>query len=257
MHRGMPDSRRTASMLEAMLPAALSVFAVLPVLSCASGSPSVPRRSDRVPAPSATEWTGERAPVAPPRGGTPAEPVPDAWVLHVGDSFVHAFLWQNLRPRFLAQGTQYVVQATTATYTTTWAASPVLDEWLSRRPALVLVTLGANEVEMPDPNLHAKAIEGIARKIASAGAACVWITPPMWKEESGILGVIREHCAPCLYFDSDAVLGGLSADERQKDRIHPNARGGGRWARAFWDWLADHRDPTRGQWALEPFERRG
>jgi hypothetical protein len=251
-----------------MLEATLSGLAVLAapaaVLSCASGSPSMPKRSDRGPAPSATDWTGERAPVAAAVNGTrragsgaPAEPAPGAWVLHVGDSFVHAFLWQNLRPRFLGLGTQYVVQATTATYTTTWAVSPALDEWLSRRPALVLVTLGANEVEMPDPNLHAKAIEAIAKKIANAGATCVWITPPMWKEETGILGVIREHCAPCLYFDSDAVLGGLSPDERQKDRIHPNGRGGGRWARAFWDWLSDHRDPTRGPWALEPFERRG
>jgi lysophospholipase L1-like esterase len=178
-------------------------------------------------------------------------------VLHVGDSFVHAFLWQNLRPRFMALHTQYVVQATTATYTTTWASSPELDEWLGRRPSLVLVTLGANEVEMLVPEEHARAIESVAKKIAAAGAACVWITPPMWKHETGILGVIHDHCAPCLFFDSDAVLGGLTPDERQRDRIHPNGRGGGRWARAFWDWLSEHRDPSRGPWALDPFERRG
>jgi lysophospholipase L1-like esterase len=178
-------------------------------------------------------------------------------VLHVGDSFVHAFLWQTLRPRFLAEHSQYVVQATTSTYTTTWAASPELEEWLARRPSLVLVTLGANEVDMTVPELHARAIETIARKIAATGAACVWITPPMWKPENGILDVIHDHCAPCLFFDSDAVLGGLTPDERQSDRIHPNRRGGERWARAFWQWLSEHRDPARPPWALEPYEHRG
>ena len=68
--------------------------------------------------------------------------------------------------------------------------------------------------------------------------------------------MIHDHSAPCLFFDSDAVLGGLTADERQPDRIHPNKRGGARWAEALWGWLVDHRDATRPGWALVPFEVR-
>ncbi len=222
-----------------------------------SAAPTVPTRADR-PAPSATEWTGTRATAAPgtSTAGAPAGGA-SPWVLHVGDSFVHAHLWQTLRPRFLAEHTQYVVEATTSTYTTTWASSPELEEWLARRPALVLVTLGANEVDMVVPEEHARAVETIAKKIAGSGAACVWITPPMWKAGGGILGVIHDHCAPCLFFDSDAVLGGLTPEERQGDRIHPNRRGGERWANAFWQWLEEHRDAARGPWAIDPFERRG
>jgi hypothetical protein len=246
---------------EALVRRTASLVALLECVACAS-SPPAPR-ADR-PAPSAVEWTGSRARPLPPgqSGAAPAARVPpggrtEAWVLHVGDSFVHAHLWQTLRPLFLANQTQYVVEATTATYTTTWAASPVLDEWLARRPSLVLVTLGANEVEMVVPEQHAKAIETLTKKIAATGAPCVWITPPMWKDETGILGVIHDHCAPCLFFDSDAVLGGLTSEERQPDRIHPNHRGGERWGRAFWDWLSEHRDPAHGPWALHPFEQRG
>lgn len=230
---------------------------MLCAFACASGNPSLPKRTDQGPAPSAIEWTGARAAAAQAPVSAQEDEQGGGWVLHIGDSFVHAFLWQNLRPRFLATHTQYVVQATTATYTTTWASSPTLDEWLARRPSLVLVTLGANEVEMAIPEQHARAVESIAKKIASTGAACVWIAPPMWKNETGILGVIHDHCAPCLFFDSDAVLGGLTPQERQGDRIHPNRRGGERWAQAFWDWLAEHRDPGRGPWGLDPFERRG
>jgi hypothetical protein len=100
-------------------------------------------------------------------------------------------------------------------------------------------------------------VEQLVHKIAEAGAACVWMTPPMWKRDSGILQVIHDHSAPCLFFDSDAVLGGLRDDERQRDRIHPNERGGARWAESFWGWLEDHRDSSRPGWALVPFELRG
>jgi len=193
---------------------------------------------------------------APAVSGAHLSPERGTWVLHVGDSFVHATLQQTLRPLFEGTGTGYVVDATTATYTTTWAFDGELDKWLARHPALVLVTLGANEVEMPDPTEHAGAVEAIARKIARANAACVWITPPMWKKDTGILQVIHDRCTPCLFFDSDAVLGGLRDDERQHDRIHPSERGGARWANALWGWLLDHRDPASSGWALVPYETR-
>ena len=223
---------------------------------CEGTAPASTHGSERAPA-SAVDWAGMRT--TPGQAASPAAPPPakNAWVLHIGDSFVHASLRQNLAPRFRAVGTNYVVDATTATYTTTWAQDEDLDAWLAKRPSLVLVTLGANEVEMPVPAEHAPAIEHLARKIAEAQASCVWITPPMWKKDTGILQVIHDHSAPCLFFDSDAVLGGLSSDERQRDHIHPNERGGARWAEAFWGWLGDHRDASRPGWALEPFELRG
>jgi lysophospholipase L1-like esterase len=149
-----------------------------------------------------------------------------------------------------------VVDAETATYTTTWANDPEVDKWLAKRPSLVLVTLGANEVDMPAPAEHAAPVEQLVRKIAAAQAACVWITPPMWKKDTGILQVIHDHSSPCLFFDSDAVTGGLTAEERQPDHIHPNKRGGARWSEALWGWLVEHRDETRPGWSLVPFEVR-
>jgi lysophospholipase L1-like esterase len=194
---------------------------------------------------------------ASPQRGRNQEIRKGAWVLHIGDSFVHASLQQNLGPRFRATGTAYVVDATTATYTTTWSADPDLDHWLARRPALVLVTLGANEVDLTVPEEHGGAIAHIARKIHDAGASCVWITPPLWKKDTGILQVIHDRCAPCIFFDSDAVLGGLRDDERQRDRIHPNSKGGARWTEALWGWLQEHLDRANGNWSLVPFELRG
>ena len=238
-------------------PSSPQLLTALALLACACET-SAPASTGPVgrPHPTAREWTGSHD--TPPPAVTEASEVPrGTWVLHIGDSFVHASLHQNLRPRFDATGTGYVVDATTATYTTSWANDPDLEKWLARRPSLVIVTLGANEVDMPAPEEHARPIEQLVHKIAEASVSCVWMTPPMWKKDSGILQVIHDHAAPCLFFDSDAVLGGLQGDERQRDGIHPNERGGARWAEAFWGWLEDHRDRSRPGWALVPFELRG
>jgi lysophospholipase L1-like esterase len=226
------------------------------VVACSSATPTGTAGSQRAAA-TAVDWTGQRAVAAHPLP-PPADPRVDknTWVLHIGDSFVHASLWQHLGPKIRASGAGYIVDATTSTYTTTWASDDGLDKWLAKRPSLVLVTLGANEFDMPTPEEHAGAIARLAHKIAAAQASCVWITPPSWKRDSGILQTIHDHSAPCLFLDSDAVTGLLSPDERQRDHIHPNDKGGARWSEAVWEWLLDHRDPSKPGWAMLPFEVR-
>jgi lysophospholipase L1-like esterase len=224
--------------------------------ACESSAPASSRQTPPAPAPMASEWTGTHASpsVQPPAAST--EGAQAGWVLHVGDSFVGASFEQNLAPHFQTEGMRQVALAKTATYTTGWAYDPELDQWLARRPSLVVITLGANEVDNLLPKLHAGAIHSLARK-AGHVAPCVWVAPPMWKEDRpGWLQVIHDSCAPCLFFDSDAVLGGLAVDERRRDGIHPNERGGARWAEAFWGWLADHRDRGQDGYALTAFERR-
>lgn len=209
-----------------------------------------------LPIADASEWQGERA-FAPAPDVRPAALPPGAWVLHFGDSFVAAAFQRYLGPHVRSAGARYVVRSQDSTYTTTWANDRRLDTMLSLHPSLVIVTLGANEFDITDPEQHGRAIETIARKIARSGATCVWTSPPMWKPDTGIVQVIHDHCAPCLFFDSDAVLGGLSPAERRGDRIHPNELGGERWADALWGWVTSHRDVEQPGWGLAAYERRG
>jgi hypothetical protein len=239
-------------------------------VACACESSAPASSLEGPPAALASDWTGAREASSPPSppsppvaadsdGSAPAAPFDGAggtWVLHVGDSFVGGPFAQSLAPRFEAVGARPVAIAKTSTFTTTWAVDPELDGWLARRPALVLVTLGANEVETPTPELRAGAVHALARKVGAV-APCVWIAPPLWVDDShGLLQVLHDHCDPCLFFDSDAFLRRLGNDERWSDHIHPNGRGGARWAQAFWGWLEDHRDRTRRAWSLVPFETR-
>jgi lysophospholipase L1-like esterase len=175
-------------------------------------------------------------------------------VLHIGDSFAAAGFVQALKPRLKALGVHYDVHAETSSFTTTWAARvPRLIADI--QPDLVLINLGANEMSNIDPPSHAPAVRRIVAAIAPR--PCVWVSPPTWGPNTGILNVIRENSAPCRFFDSDHLVKGPIP--RQRDGIHPSVEGGAIWAEAFWMWLIQERDPSgigpdaaKRPWLLKP-----
>src|SRR5262249_5473361 len=150
---------------------------------------------------------------------------PNTAVLHIGDSFALAGFAQALRPRMKALGVRYEVKSEQASYTTTWASKMELLV-ANFQPDLVIITLGANEVSNTDPPAHAYAVRRIVKGIA--GRPCVWVAPPLWRKDTGILDVIRENSAPCRFFDTDAIV--TTPIAKQRDKIHPNAEGGATWA---------------------------
>lgn len=202
----------------------------------------------------------EPSPVAEPSRAAepPALTVPpNTAVLHIGDSFALAGFAQALRPRMQALGVRYAVKAETSSYTTTWA--PRMELLVANyQPDLVIISLGANEVEAYNPPAHASAVRRIVKAIGDR--PCVWVSPPLWRKDTGIIDVIRTNSAPCRFFDSDALVPGPIP--RKKDKIHPNEAGGALWAEAFWRWLAaEHLPPgedagdgasRRSPWALRP-----
>jgi hypothetical protein len=167
----------------------------------------------------------------------PAPPIPKGTaVLHIGDSFALAGFVQSLKPRMQALGTRYEVKAETSSFTTTWASKMNLLV-SNTQPDLVIINLGANEVSNTDPPAHAGAVRRIVQAIGDR--PCVWVSPPLWRKDTGIIDVIRQNSAPCRFFDSDTLV--KKPIPRQSDRIHPNDEGGAIWAEAFWIWLQAER----------------
>ncbi|WP_437872835.1 SGNH/GDSL hydrolase family protein [Sorangium sp. So ce363] len=226
------------------------------------GAVPTPAPSSEASAPAAARPPEASAPVeaaaaplaaAPPEFAVP----PNTAVLHVGDSFAVAGFAQALRPRMQEHRVRYAVKAETSSYTVTWASRMELLV-ANYQPDLVIISLGANEVENVNPPAHAGAIRRIVKAIG--GRPCVWVSPPLWRKDTGIIDVIRTNSAPCRFFDSDALVPGPLP--RQKDKIHPNEVGGARWAEAFWSWLTAEHLPAggdqggaalaRGPWALRP-----
>jgi hypothetical protein len=181
-----------------------------------------------------------------------AAPLPKGTaVLHVGDSFVYSGLAQRLRERLEGLGVRYQVHAKESTNSLDWAKR-VPDLVAATKPDLVIITLGGNEIGSKHLDVQARAVERIVKAID--GRPCVWTTPPLWMEESGLFDAIQAHVAPCRFFETDVILGKFIP--RRADKIHPTAEGGAMWADALFDWLMAERNApvaVEGKaWSLKP-----
>jgi lysophospholipase L1-like esterase len=169
-------------------------------------------------------------------------------VLHIGDSFAAA-LGVELGKRLKAAGVRNALEYKTASYIPNWSFGKDIPSFISKyQPDLVLVTLGANEIEIPQPEQRAGAIKHLVSELG--GRPCVWVAPPLWKPDTGLLKVIQENVAPCRYLDSNALVHDLP---RGRDKIHPSPEGREIWAGIVFDWLAKERVGNAKQpWALRP-----
>jgi lysophospholipase L1-like esterase len=234
----------------------LSTFALLACTTAISASerpadaPKPPASAPVASAEPAPPIAVTAVPSAPP--APPPEIPKGTAVLHVGDSFTLAGFAQALKPRMKALGVRYEVRAETSSFTTTWS-SKMENLVANTQPDLVLINLGANEVANTDPSAHAPAVRRIVSAIGNR--PCVWISPPSWRKDTGIVDVIRQNSAPCRFFDSDKLV--TQPIPRQSDKIHPTEQGGAIWADAFWGWLQEQRAPAdtkgkRSPWLLRP-----
>jgi hypothetical protein len=193
--------------------------------------------------PSASEPLREAAPSPPaqaaaPAGASPPELPVGTKVLQVGDSFAAA-LGIELGKRFKSVGVRTSLEYRTASYVPTWAFGPELPKLISSyQPDLVLITLGANELEIPEPAQRAGAVQRLVKKLGDC--PCVWILPPLWKQDTGLMQVIKDNSSPCKVLDSSALVKDLP---RGPDHIHPNAQGRELWADAVFQWLKQAREP--------------
>jgi hypothetical protein len=164
-------------------------------------------------------------------------------IMLVGDSFTGAGFAQALKPKFNKMGFKYRSIAHTSAYTTTLARQISLPSTLAYyKPVLVIVTLGANEMAMLEPETHAHAVKNLG-KLAGDGRPCVWTLPPRWNDKNGgILDVIKRDAKPCRVYDANPIAKKIP---RGPDKIHPNKKGGEMWANDFWKWLFEK--PKKGK----------
>jgi hypothetical protein len=169
-------------------------------------------------------------------------------VLHMGDSFAAA-LGVELGKRLKAAGVRSALEYKTASYIPNWSFGGDIPKFVSTyHPDLVLITLGANEIEIPKPEQRAGAIRHLVGELG--GRPCVWIAPPLWKADTGLMQVIQDNVAPCRYLDSNVLVHDLP---RGRDKIHPSPEGREIWAEIVFKWLQTERVGSDSQpWALKP-----
>jgi len=168
-------------------------------------------------------------------------------ILHIGDSFAGA-LGIELGRLLKSRGLESRLSFKQSTYIPTWAYSQELPQLLARfKPDLVLISLGANELENPEPEKRAPLIHRLVERLG--GRPCVWVAPVLWEgAKSSLLDVIQENAAPCRYLDSNQLIKHMP---RAGDQIHPSMAARPDWAEVILRWLAYHRRPTAEQiWAI-------
>ena len=209
--------------------ALLSGLGLSPACSQKDG-PKPARPEDAAPEPTvgtdaAATGTKDAAPELPPHRDLTGKVV-----LHAGDSMVggEGGLTKALAAKFKGEGAKFVRDYEISVSIGTYARTPRLRNLLEKhKPDIVILTLGANDVFVPFPQTFAGPVESIVKKIGDR--ECYWMSPPTWKPDSGIVEVIKEHAAPCKFFDSRNLT-----LRRAGDHIHPTEKGGADWAELFW-----------------------
>lgn len=251
---------RNSWILAASLPVWVACAASGPIQPAPARAPSQPGReqlaveskpSVNAKAPAAAESGQDASPLpgAEPGLGPTLELPQGTKVLHVGDSFAGA-LGIPLGKRLEAKGVRSVLKSTDASYLTDWAWNGDLQKQIWKyNPDLVLLTLGANELKITDPEARTKTVKKLVSLLG--GRPCVWIAIPLWNgPENGLLEVIRENVAPCRFLDTNALMD-TAHMARIQDGIHPTASAREAWADLVLDWLVTHREPNGDKpWAL-------
>jgi hypothetical protein len=197
-----------------------------------------PAQADPV-APERQQAVAESADPEPAPPPAPATVPAQTTVLHIGDSMAGA-LGIELNKQLRAAGVRAILRFKTASFIPTWAWGLEVGLYMARYdPDLTLITLGANEIAIEDPTLRKNAIRKLVGKLE--GRPCVWIAPPLWSRgDTGLLPVIRDNCAPCVFMDTNRLVKNMP---RLKDKIHPTMGARKIWAKFVVDWLAHQRKP--------------
>jgi lysophospholipase L1-like esterase len=211
----------------------LAVCLALVVVGCSRREPPLPTPKE---AASVTTLSGALA--APPIETAPEPPAPRTLrgkkVLHVGDSMVGGTggLTKALEAKLKDEGATLVRHTKVSESLTSFDKGPTLRDLLrTHDPDIVVITLGANDALVPHPEVFARMIQNIVRRVGDR--ECWWVGPPMWTADTGIVRVLRENMGACHFFDSSPL-----ALDRASDGIHPTDKGGAVWADAFWEAFA-------------------
>jgi lysophospholipase L1-like esterase len=147
-----------------------------------------------------------------------------------------------LRDEMQKSGIQVINRIKTGSHIPVWGGqfSSVPSLLKTYKPDLVIISLGGNDVMLEDPSSR---VDHVRRLVGYVGdRPCVWVAPSLWKGETGVLSVIREHSKPCRYFDTNTIAPNLA--RTKGDPIHPSHPARRKWARILVGWLAHERDPS-------------
>lgn len=105
-----------------------------------------------------------------------------------------------------------------------WGGTDTLDHFLRKyKPDHVMFAIGLNELFVNDFEARKGWIDNILNTFASHGVGYTWVGPAAWKEDKGIIKVMRERVGPHFFSSEKLTL------ERANDHMHPSNDGARVW----------------------------
>lgn len=157
-------------------------------------------------------------------------------ILFFGDSML-----EGLSKRFIqyavANGHDLNVVLWYSSSTELYARTDTLQYFMRKyNPDYIVICLGSNELFVRDLDNRKKYIASILDKIGDV--PYIWISPPNWKEDTGINAAIVEAVGKDRYFDSTHLT--LA---RGRDHAHPTFPAAAKWMDLVAQWMSS--DSTR------------
>lgn len=133
-----------------------------------------------------------------------------------------------------------------------WAECDTLEHFISQvSPTFIVVCLCSNELFVRDLKDRDKYIARIVEKIGDV--PFVWISPPNWKEDTGINELIIKNVGKDRYFDSRHL-----ELKRGRDKVHPTFVAAEGWMDSVAVWMngANTRHPIKMSVPMEKRTRK-
>lgn len=153
-------------------------------------------------------------------------------ILLIGDSMIE-WLCRRLASWCKVQGYKLYTVIWPSSGLVWWGRTDTLRSFIEAyKPTYVLVSLGSNELLVPNPKRFAPYLERIIEQVGEI--PMVWIGPPAWTKDKGIIDFLKRRLGPGRYLASERLV-----MERLSDGAHPTPKEAYRWADTLVVYLRD------------------
>lgn len=152
-------------------------------------------------------------------------------ILIFGDSMTH-----YLAMSIAEYGTKNNYKITGVTWESSsipgWSHSGKIKKYIGQvHPDFIIVSLGANELELKNYDRRIPEVEKIVEQFDSI--PFIWVGPPLWKEDKGLYSMLSGVLPKGVVFrageDVKIARGG--------DHVHPTRKGAQEWADTLMRWI--------------------
>ena len=153
-------------------------------------------------------------------------------ILFVGDSMLET-LGRRAADYALQNGHEIETVVWYSSNSKLWSETDTLQYFIRKhKPTFIMICLCGNELFVRDLDNRDRYIKRIVKKIGKT--PFVWISPPNWKDDTGINELILKNVGRERYFDSTHYRGRMA---RKRDHAHPTQEAANWWMDSIALWM--------------------